>query len=69
MYHNGQLVMPHMGSGNEESHGNLLQPYTDSPNTSSGKPLHIMIRYTIKYIQKGKHDRPSYDESDKNACI
>ena len=44
-----------MGSGNEESNGNLLEPYTDSPNTSSGKPLHITIRYTIKYIQKGKH--------------
>ena len=44
-----------MGSGNEESDGNLLQQYTDSLNTSSGKPLHITMRYTIKYIQKGKH--------------
>ena len=43
MYHNGQLVIPRMGSGNKESDGNLLQPYTDSPNTSSGKQLHITI--------------------------
>ena len=44
-----------MGSGNEESDGNLLQQYTDSLNTSSSKPLHITMQYTIRYIQKGKH--------------